>query len=124
MRHTSCSHEPCREPTRAYLPSIDSVVFFADAGSHRQRCLIERATLLLYFGACDTALDLAADSLRAFDGFASLIMAVARELIRTSGGAMCEALVVTADAVFGHVTRSAIARLPRRAPRLALVEAA
>jgi hypothetical protein len=105
---------------RTWLDSIGSVTFFVDAGSHLQRCLIERATLLLYFGARDNPLDVALDSLHAFDRFCPLISAVARDLVRHGGGAMCEALMVSADAVFGHLTRGARARIRQQSPALAL----
>ncbi len=108
--------------SRAFIASANCVAFFVDAGSHLQRCLIERATLLLYFGAREDPFDIALDSLRAFDRCATLI-AIARDLARQGGGAMCEALLVSADAVFGHITRHARARIRRQAAPLALVAA-
>jgi hypothetical protein len=99
------------EQSRIYLGSVDSVVFFACGGACKRRCYVTRQTLVMYFGARADTADIAADSLRAYDRAAARINAVAQQLIAEDSCTPCGAVIVTPQAVFRCVTRTASAAL-------------
>ena len=96
------------EPSRVFVDSAQSVLFFARQGEKVVRCYVTAKALVTYFGASDDPGE-DDDCLLAFDAHRAAIQQVARHMIDDRGRLVNRAIVITASDVYRDLVQGFLA---------------